>query len=291
MKRWHALGEALRALRKARDLKQKEIADRSGETIGERTLRAYERGEERPGRDRLLNLLTRPFVLTDIIEINRCLRTADYAILNDREMVQYGLQKTADEDHAGTSQRVAQARASVAHGTSYQTPEAIAARLTELVTTSRKKQRLYVAVGEADFVRAWLSRLVQGTTGLRTPAISGLVILGIKPVDARRLEKEGRLKPRFTANMLQNIEAIAADTGLALDHRFWKHQPEFHGYLYGEVALYGAWALDGLGRMHVMTPVAEVRRTEDPTRFHWMLRNFRMAPRRAALGRSRRRNS
>src|ERR1700687_4398226 len=60
----NALGDALRALRRARDLKQKQIVELLGEKIGDRTLRAYEHGEELPSRDRLLKFLVRPDEVT-----------------------------------------------------------------------------------------------------------------------------------------------------------------------------------------------------------------------------------
>jgi transcriptional regulator with XRE-family HTH domain len=56
---WKELGRVLKGLRMAQDLGQKEVIDRMGEEMGERTLRGYESGEQRPSRDRLLRLLTR----------------------------------------------------------------------------------------------------------------------------------------------------------------------------------------------------------------------------------------
>ena len=68
---WHSLGLALKALRTARDLGQKEVIDRAGEEMGERTVRGYERGEQRPSRERLLRLALRSFGLKDPAEIDR----------------------------------------------------------------------------------------------------------------------------------------------------------------------------------------------------------------------------
>ncbi|MGA2269458.1 MAG: helix-turn-helix transcriptional regulator [Bryobacteraceae bacterium] len=88
---WLALGRALRALRTALDLPQKEVVRRSGEQMDERTLRAYESGALRPSRDRLLRLLTKSFELKNPAEINRSLQTAGYAVLTDSEILQTGL--------------------------------------------------------------------------------------------------------------------------------------------------------------------------------------------------------
>ena len=90
-KQWRALGEALKAMREAKDLAQKEVIDLIGEQIGERTLRGYEGGEQRPSRDRLLRLLIRAFSLRTPDEINRNLRLARYADLSDGEVRQLGL--------------------------------------------------------------------------------------------------------------------------------------------------------------------------------------------------------
>jgi hypothetical protein len=88
---WSDLGQALRALRTARDLGQKEVINRSGEEMGERTLRAYESGQQRPSRDRLLRLLTRSFELRSAGEISRCLQFAGYAVLRESEILQFSL--------------------------------------------------------------------------------------------------------------------------------------------------------------------------------------------------------
>lgn len=90
--KWQALGEALKSLRMARDLGQKTVVDLSGETMGERTLRSYESGEQRPSRDRLLRLLIRSFELRTIAEINRCVQIAEYAALTESEVKRYGLE-------------------------------------------------------------------------------------------------------------------------------------------------------------------------------------------------------
>src|SRR2546425_5420100 len=88
---WSELGKELRSLREAQDLAQKTVVDLSGETMGERMLRAYESGDRRPSRERLLKLLLRSFQLKEPTEINRCLRLAEYAALTPREIVQHGL--------------------------------------------------------------------------------------------------------------------------------------------------------------------------------------------------------
>jgi len=87
---WQALGQALRGLRESRDFAQKEVISRSGEEMAERTLRAYERGDQRPSRNRLLRLTIRSFDLVDIGEIDRFLRLGRYAELNEKEILQFG---------------------------------------------------------------------------------------------------------------------------------------------------------------------------------------------------------
>ena len=89
--KWSDLGQALRALRTARDLSQTEVIDRSGVKMGERTLRTYESGQQRPSRNRLLWLLTKSFELRSAAEITRHLQIAGYAVLTDSEMLQFGL--------------------------------------------------------------------------------------------------------------------------------------------------------------------------------------------------------
>jgi transcriptional regulator with XRE-family HTH domain len=91
---WRALGQALRELRESRDLAQKEV---SGKEMDERTLRAYESGEQRPSRDRLLRLTIRSFDLGNTEDINRFLRLGSYAELTDKETLQYGLKAAVAE--------------------------------------------------------------------------------------------------------------------------------------------------------------------------------------------------
>src|SRR5207247_3426444 len=69
-----------------------EVIDLLGERIGDRTLRAYESGQELPSRDRLLKLLIRPYEVRKVADINRYLQMAVYATLSDRECLQYNLQ-------------------------------------------------------------------------------------------------------------------------------------------------------------------------------------------------------
>jgi transcriptional regulator with XRE-family HTH domain len=92
---WKELGHVLKGLRTARDLAQKEVIDRLGEEMGDRTLRGYESGTQRPSRDRLLRLLTRSFELRGIAEVNRHLQLASYAQLSSSEIQQFGLEAFA----------------------------------------------------------------------------------------------------------------------------------------------------------------------------------------------------
>ena len=92
---WHALGEALKALRLARDIGQKAIIDRSGEAMVERTLRVYEKGRQRPSRERLLKFLIRSFEVKSEPGINRYLQMASYALLSGSEIQQYGIERPA----------------------------------------------------------------------------------------------------------------------------------------------------------------------------------------------------
>src|ERR1035437_596466 len=88
---WRALGQALRELRESLDLAQKQVISLSGEAMAERTLRAYESGEQRPSRDRLLRLAIRCFQVGSAAELNRLLQLASYAELTDKEVQQQGL--------------------------------------------------------------------------------------------------------------------------------------------------------------------------------------------------------
>lgn len=98
---WAELGLELKALRKARGLTQKAIVDLSGEYVDERRVRAYETGDERPSRYRLLKLLLGSFQLRDVLEINRLLRLAEYASLTPGEMVSYGLRPSSGPTEHG----------------------------------------------------------------------------------------------------------------------------------------------------------------------------------------------
>src|SRR5713101_1136535 len=99
--KWKQLGQALRARRTELDLGQKEVIDRLNEQMGERTLRAYESGEQHPSRDRLLKLLTNSFELRSAAPINRYLEVAGYARLTSKEVIQYR-RPTADIQPNGT---------------------------------------------------------------------------------------------------------------------------------------------------------------------------------------------
>lgn len=86
---WHQLGQALKAVRLARDLGQQEVIDRSGQRMGERTLRAYESGEQRPSRDCLLRLVINSFDVRNVAEVNSYLQMAGYASLTHGELRRY----------------------------------------------------------------------------------------------------------------------------------------------------------------------------------------------------------
>jgi hypothetical protein len=55
---------------------QKQVVDAIGKEMGERALRSYESGEQRPSRERLLRLRTKSFELTAVAKINRHLELA-----------------------------------------------------------------------------------------------------------------------------------------------------------------------------------------------------------------------
>jgi hypothetical protein len=88
---WQLLGRGLRDLRESLDLGQKVVIDLSGEAMNERTLRAYESGEKRPSRDRLLKLMIKSFEIKACAEINRFLRLGRYGALTHSEAVRYGI--------------------------------------------------------------------------------------------------------------------------------------------------------------------------------------------------------
>jgi len=265
------LGQELAKLRKARDLGQKEVADLLGESLGERLIRAFERGEKRPSRDRLLRLLTGPFQLSAPTEINQLLHLAEYAELSHKEILGYA-------PNGDVSPQVQSFVTVATHGALYRTSEGYGARLSDLVTHSTGENPLHVAIGDADFLRGWISRLLQASTGYRSPAITRLVVLSLNPRYAEAMESQGRLRPNFAKLMLGNVEAIRAETGLLVEHRYWPGEPGFHGYLYGDIALCGMWESNEAGHLHVKTPLTEFHRAEDPVRFGGFLRAFGSSP-------------
>jgi len=89
--RWQSLGQALRALRLERDIAQKDIINKSGEGLVERTLRIYESGSQRPSRDRLLKFLAWSFDVKAVSEINRYLKLAGYAPVSASETERFKL--------------------------------------------------------------------------------------------------------------------------------------------------------------------------------------------------------
>src|ERR1700733_9320405 len=159
----------------------------------------------------------------------------------------------------------------------------IGTRLTELVDSPRKRSPFYVAIGEADFVRAWLSRVLRSTSLQNRPAISKIVLLGLCPTAARKLEKEGRLRDGFTQTMLQNVKAIQTDPELLrraiyVEWRAWQGEPRFHGFLCMDVILLGDWKTDDRGHLHYMTAVTELHRNDNPAKYSNVLRAFKTAP-------------
>lgn len=88
---WPALGQALKEFRVGQDIAVKEIINRSGDVFTDRTLRNYETGLLRPGRDRLLKLLAQSFDVTTTVEINRLFKLAGYTPLRSSEVQQFGL--------------------------------------------------------------------------------------------------------------------------------------------------------------------------------------------------------
>ena len=97
---WQTLGRQLKVLREAKDLGQKEVIDRLGEEMGERTLRSYESGAQRPSRDRLLRLAIRSFDLKAAAAVNRLLELAGYATLTVPEIEESGLKAAGGSSQA-----------------------------------------------------------------------------------------------------------------------------------------------------------------------------------------------
>lgn len=91
---WTELGGELRRLRKSRGLGQKEVLALLGEVLSERTLGAYERGEQPTSRSRLLRFATKVFELKEP-EINDLLKLAGYAQLTEKEILRHGLATSA----------------------------------------------------------------------------------------------------------------------------------------------------------------------------------------------------
>jgi len=145
------------------------------------------------------------------------------------------------------------------HGVMYSGPDEYGFRLRQLLTLSSRKRRLFIAMGELRFFSAWLPR----NKNLVLTKISGLVLLGLHPVRAKRFEKQEKLRPKFTRTMTDNIESLWREIGLPIEHRVWPAAGKFHGFIYGDVALTGEWATDDEGYSHVHTGLVETHRDRD----------------------------
>ncbi len=95
-RQWRELGNALQTLRETQDLTQDIVVGALNESMGERMLRAYESGEQRPRRNRLLKLLCEVFEIRNPLLINRYLKLAGYALITERDVNQYSLQSAAN---------------------------------------------------------------------------------------------------------------------------------------------------------------------------------------------------
>ena len=100
---WKELGRELKKLRQMKDLRQKEIIGRLGEQLGERMLREYESGRQRPSRDRLLRLLCQSFEMTSINDLNNYLQLGTYSALTEREIQELGLNTFTVDRNGHTS--------------------------------------------------------------------------------------------------------------------------------------------------------------------------------------------
>jgi hypothetical protein len=158
--------------------------------------------------------------------------------------------------------------------------DGIGLRLTAVVDEVGRKSPFYVAIGEGDFFRSWLSRILQNQRLSAKLSISKIVILGLSSSAARRFEQQGRLRPRFTNAMLENIYAIQNDPELAKRHivvelRTWKGYPQFHGYLYRHNILVAPWQTDDHGCLNVRTALTAKTRKMNPAEYAAILRTFK----------------
>lgn len=134
--------------------------------------------------------------------------------------------------------------------------------LTKIVTKSPVSDDYYVSAGTGDFVVPWLQRLYRHAeiSGAPVPRIRKLVFkcLSIELMDTLLNNRmlAGEFKDRLDANLrgICNDELIRS-RGLEIEIRRWTQLPPFHGHMFGDNLLIGAWSIDSTGFLHVQTPV------------------------------------
>ena len=68
-----------------------------------------------------------------------------------------------------------------------------------------------------------------------------------------------------------------AQARVRFECRHWARFPDFHGFLYGSVALVGKWEQDGNGQWDVHTPLVELMKDHDPQKFKGLISTFKNA--------------
>jgi hypothetical protein len=102
-------------------------------------------------------------------------------------------------------------------------------------------KKLYVSVGEADWLYAFLSRLFNETIEQKVkPKIEKLVVLHLSKKGVEDYKKVKQLPDYFLGRMHCNLKGLNDLTKKCASKRVDQY-PEYHGYMYGKWALTGKW--------------------------------------------------
>lgn len=130
------------------------------------------------------------------------------------------------------------------------------AEVSRMIRDARTKAILYTSIG-AGF---WLKNVIDTMGDEARPMIQHIVARTISKRYANSLVRLKLLKPSFSTDLGNNIEALQGKTyrngKVIVKERHWKGMSPFHGTMYGDdVLFYGPWQLGFGGLNTVMGPV------------------------------------
>jgi hypothetical protein len=145
--------------------------------------------------------------------------------------------------------------------------------LNQVVAASPVGVELLASIGEGDFLHTWLSRMCTETPD----KIARVRVRCLSDAAISEQFKDSGGGNRFKIKLEQNLKELSQlcqHNNVELIVSQWQTPAPFHGFICGNHALIGQWALGKDGVPHHKTPLNHYEQTKHPTEFADYLKKF-----------------